>query len=148
MNADSAAACCNQRVGGEDPVSKKAETAVVVHTSHVIIGGPTTLFCCSLRRFFPFVSGSKERLAAVDNIWLWRADHDSAGPVRDGKHPSKHGLIVRGDNGEPNAFLRPTMAVEAIQNSALERSHLLRSRGGTRKIVILSRFVLLSGTSR
>ena len=53
--------------------------------------------------FFPFVSGSKERLAAVDNIWLWRADHDSAGPVRDGKHPSKHGLIVRGDNGEPNA---------------------------------------------
>ena len=51
MNADSAAACCNQRVGGEDPVSKKAETAVVVHTSHVIIGKPTTLFCCSLRRF-------------------------------------------------------------------------------------------------
>ena len=49
------------------------------------------------------MSGSKERLAAVDNIWLWRADHDSAGPVRDGKHPSKHGLIVRGDNGEPNA---------------------------------------------
>ena len=48
------------------------------------------------------MSGSK-RLAAVDNIWLWRADHDSAGPVRGGKHPSKHGLIVRGDNGEPNA---------------------------------------------
>ena len=127
-------------------MSKKAETAVVVHTSHVIIGKPTTLFCCSLRRFFPFVSGSKERLAAVDNIWLWRADHDSAGPVRDGKHPSKHGLIVRGDNGEPNASDR--MAVEAIQNSALDRSHLLRSRGGTRKIVMLSRFVLLSGTFR
>ena len=68
-----------------------------------------------LAPFSPFVSGSKERLAAVDNIWLWRADHDSAGPVRDGKHPSKHGLIVRGDNGEPNAFLRPTMAVEAIK---------------------------------
>lgn len=28
----------------------------------------------------------------------WRADHDADGPVRDGKHPSKHGLVVRGDN--------------------------------------------------
>ena len=126
-------------------MSKKAETAVVVHTSHVIIGKPTTLSCCSLYRF-PFVSGSKERLAAVDNIWLWRADHDSAGPVRGGKHPSKHGLIVRGDNGEPNAFLRPTMAVEAIQNSALDRSHLIRSSGGalSRGVkMLLSRFAAL-----
>eukprot|EP01051_Picozoa_sp_SAG22_P009540 SAG22_NODE_801_length_7103_cov_18.044832_9_plen_73_part_00 len=29
----------------------------------------------------------------TDNIWLWRADHDNQGPVTDGKHPSKHGLV-------------------------------------------------------
>ena len=53
MNADSAAACCNQRVGGEDPVSKKAETAVVVHTSHVIIGIAHNTFLLLLAPFFP-----------------------------------------------------------------------------------------------
>ena len=52
MNADSAAACCNQRVGGEDPVSKKAETAVVVHTSHVIIGIAQRFFAAPCAVFF------------------------------------------------------------------------------------------------
>merc|ERR1719221_1270517 len=33
-----------------------------------------------------------------DNMWLWRADHDITGLVRNGQNPAKHGLIVTGDH--------------------------------------------------
>jgi hypothetical protein len=59
------------RVGGAgDAASKKAETVLLVQMDHVII----------------------------DNVWLWRADHDDLGPVMAGRHPSKHGLVVDADN--------------------------------------------------
>lgn len=33
----------------------------------------------------------------IDNIWLWRADHDIFGLVKDGQNPSQTGLEVNGD---------------------------------------------------
>jgi len=34
----------------------------------------------------------------IDNVWLWRADHDVAGPVKNSRNPVETGLIVNGDN--------------------------------------------------
>ena len=34
----------------------------------------------------------------IDNIWLWRADHDVAGPVRDSRNPVETALVVNGDH--------------------------------------------------
>ncbi len=35
----------------------------------------------------------------IDNVWLWRADHDVSGDlVKNGKNPCSTGLQVNGDN--------------------------------------------------
>ena len=34
----------------------------------------------------------------IDNIWLWRADHDVVGPVKGSRNPTETGLLVNGDN--------------------------------------------------
>jgi len=34
----------------------------------------------------------------IDNSWLWRADHDVAGIVKNSDNPSQNGLVVNGDN--------------------------------------------------
>lgn len=34
----------------------------------------------------------------LDNLWLWRADHDVSGLVYNGDNPVKHGIQVYGDN--------------------------------------------------
>ena len=34
----------------------------------------------------------------VDNTWLWRADHDAGGLVKNGSNPSMHGMVVNGNN--------------------------------------------------
>lgn len=34
----------------------------------------------------------------IDDTWLWRADHDVNGSVKDSKNPSKTGLQINGDN--------------------------------------------------
>lgn len=34
----------------------------------------------------------------IDNVWLWRADHDEGGLVKNGNNPCKHGIEVNGDD--------------------------------------------------
>ena len=34
----------------------------------------------------------------IDDIWLWRADHDIQGLVYNSRNPVENGLIVNGDN--------------------------------------------------
>lgn len=34
----------------------------------------------------------------IDNTWLWRADHDVTGDVKDSNNPVQNGLIVNGDD--------------------------------------------------
>jgi hypothetical protein len=34
----------------------------------------------------------------IDNAWLWRADHDITGLVKNSQNPVQHGLIVNGDS--------------------------------------------------
>lgn len=34
----------------------------------------------------------------IDHTWLWRADHDTGGSVRDSKNYNQNGLIVNSDN--------------------------------------------------
>eukprot|EP00457_Paulinella_chromatophora_P003605 gb/GEZN01003613.1/.p1 GENE.gb/GEZN01003613.1/~~gb/GEZN01003613.1/.p1 ORF type:complete len:661 (-),score=49.11 gb/GEZN01003613.1/:152-2110(-) len=61
------------RVGGSTSSSKKSMTVdymVLVSSGHVVI----------------------------DNSWLWRADHDVAGPVRDARNPVLSGLVVHGND--------------------------------------------------
>ena len=33
-----------------------------------------------------------------DNLWLWRADHDVRGLVKQRRNPVQNGLVVRGDD--------------------------------------------------
>jgi len=34
----------------------------------------------------------------IDNTWLWRADHDVTGSVRNSQNPVTSGIVVNGDN--------------------------------------------------
>ena len=34
----------------------------------------------------------------IDNTWLWRADHDVTGQVKNANNPVKSGVEVNGDN--------------------------------------------------
>ena len=34
----------------------------------------------------------------IDNAWLWRADHDVSGDVKNADNPNLHGLVVNGDD--------------------------------------------------
>jgi hypothetical protein len=33
-----------------------------------------------------------------DNLWLWRADHNTTGKVTGGANPVQNGLVVNGDD--------------------------------------------------
>jgi len=57
------------RVGGTNPTGDaSADKMVVVNSGNVVI----------------------------DNVWLWRADHDTSGPVYSGRNPSTTALEVNG----------------------------------------------------
>lgn len=59
------------RVGGTNPTgSVKADKMVTVNTGHTII----------------------------DDVWLWRADHDIQGLVYNSRNPVNTGLLINGDN--------------------------------------------------
>jgi len=34
----------------------------------------------------------------IDNVWLWRADHDITGSVVKSNNPVDNGMIINGDN--------------------------------------------------
>jgi len=34
----------------------------------------------------------------IDNVWLWRADHDEVGIVANSDNPCKNGIVVDGDD--------------------------------------------------
>jgi predicted heme/steroid binding protein len=65
-----------------------------MHDVFVRVGGPAKPETQEARVMVRVNSGH----VVGDNVWLWRADHDHAGIVKDGANPCDVGLIVNGDD--------------------------------------------------
>jgi len=67
-----------------------------LHDVFARVGGPTNNLTeeVSARTMIEVNSGN----VIIDDTWLWRADHDVSGLVRDQRNPVDSGIVVNGDN--------------------------------------------------
>jgi len=81
---------------GDGSYAGSAENPGFLHDVFARVGGPTDATKEPVRAHVMLRLSSGNVVG--DNLWLWRADHDVAGLVKNGDNPCDHGLVVTGDH--------------------------------------------------
>ena len=82
--------------GSDSKYAGNVEKPGVASDIFARVGGPNDPTIDTVRADAMMVVNSGN--VVIDNTWLWRADHDTTGDVKNYNNPVTNGLVVNGDN--------------------------------------------------